>query len=298
MQPEPTVTSGQAALRRPAPSSRAGPRAARVVRQSATGLLWWLISVGLAVVIWEAVAALGWINTFILPPPHEIVGVLNDETAFVAPQAAAEVKPGTTAIAEAVLATVQRVLAGIALAFVLSLSIGSLAFYFRIFGKLTIPTIALLSPVAPIAWVPLAIVAFGIGDRAAVAVVFLGLFFILTLAVVNTMKGVDQVYINTARVLGATRFQLLREVILPAILPSMFVIIRVNFFAAWMAVLAAEAVGVGTGLGMIIWAGRQMLNMKLTFFGMALIGLVGFLIDQLFVLIQKRVLWWRTAAEL
>jgi NitT/TauT family transport system permease protein len=293
MQPELTVPPGQAALGRATP----GSRAARVMRESLSGLLWWIISIGMAIVVWEVAAALGWINTFILPPPHEIISVLSDETAFIAPQAAAEVKPATIAIAEAVLATVQRVLAGIALAFVLSLTIGSLAFYFRIFGNLTMPTIALLSPVAPIAWVPLAIVAFGIGDPAAVAVVFLGLFFILTLAVVNTMKGVDQIYLNTALVLGATRFQLLRDVILPATLPSMLVIIRVNFFAAWMAVLAAEAVGVGTGLGMVIWAGRQMLNMKLTFFGMALIGLVGFLIDQLFVQLQKRVLWWRTGAE-
>jgi NitT/TauT family transport system permease protein len=256
-----------------------------------------VVSIGLAVVVWEAVAALGLVNTTIVPPPHEIVTVLRDDNAFTPPQAAAEVKPATTAIAEAVLATVERVFAGIALAFVASLAIGSLAFYFRIFGNLTLPTIALLSPVAPIAWVPLAIVALGVGDSAAVAVVFLGLFFILTLAVVNTMRGVDQVYINTARVLGASRFQLLRYVILPAILPSMFVIIRVNFFAAWMAVLAAEAVGVGTGLGMIIWAGRQMLNMKLTFLGMAMIGVVGFLIDQFFVQMQKRVLWWKSTAE-
>jgi NitT/TauT family transport system permease protein len=141
-------------------------------------------------------------------------------------------------------------------------------------------------------------VALGVGDPAAIAVVFLGLFFILTLAVVNTMRSVDQVAINTARVLGASRFQLLQYVILPSSLPSIFVIIRVNFFAAWMAVLAAEAVGVGTGLGMIIWSGRQMMNMKLTFFGMGMIGIVGFFIDQVLVQIQHRVLWWKTAAQL
>jgi NitT/TauT family transport system permease protein len=279
------------------PPGGAGPRAVRLARDSVSGLIWWIVSIGMAVVAWEVAAATGLVDVRIMPPPHQILTLLSDDAVFTPPQVGAEVKPAPIAIAEAVLATVQRVFAGIALAFVVSLAIGSLAFYFRIFGNLTLPTIGLLSPVAPIAWVPLAIVALGVGDPAAILVVFLGLFFILTLAVVNTMRGVDQVYINTARVLGASRFQLLREVILPAILPSMFVIIRVNFFAAWMAVLAAEAVGVGTGLGMIIWSGRQMLNMKLTFLGMALIGVVGFLIDQFFVQMQKRVLWWRSAAE-
>jgi NitT/TauT family transport system permease protein len=162
---------------------------------------------------------------------------------------------------------------------------------------LALPSISLLSPIAPIAWLPLAIVVFGIGDAAAIFVVFIGLFFVLTLAIVNTMRNVDQLYINTARVLGATRMQLARHVILPATFPSLFVIMRINFLAAWMAVLAAEAVGVDNGLGVIIWLGRAFMNMKLTFLGMALIGVVGFVLDQLFVQVQNRVLWWKSIAR-
>ena len=77
---------------------------------------------------------------------------------------------------------------------------GSLAFYIDVFGKLTFPAVTLLAPIAPVAWIPFALVAFGIGDGAAIFVVFIGIVFTLTLGTVNHMTHVDQVYINTARV--------------------------------------------------------------------------------------------------
>ena len=156
----------------------------------------------------------------------------------------------------------------------------------------------LLAPIASVAWIPLAIFAFGIGDGAAIFVVFISVVFTLTLGTVNNMHNVEQLYIDTARVLGANRRQVIQHVIFPAILPNLFVIMRINLFGAWMGVLAAEMVGVRTGMGAIVVAGRQMMNMNLTFLGMAMIGLVGYLLDASFGLIQKRVLWWRSNAQL
>jgi hypothetical protein len=132
--------------------------------------------------------------------------------------------------------------------------------------------VTLLAPIASVAWIPLAIFAFGIGDGAAIFVVFISVVFTLTLGTVNNMHNVEQLYINTARVLGANRRQVIQHVIFPAILPNLFVIMRINLFGAWMGVLAAEMVGVRTGMGAIVVAGRQMMNMNLTFLGMAMIG--------------------------
>ena len=202
------------------------------------------------------------------------------------------------AVLSAIWASLRRVLAGLVLGFIAAFVIGSLAFYLRIVRNLTFPTITLLAPVAPAAWIPIAILTFGFGDGAAIFVVFVGIFFILTLATLNSMNNVDQVYLNTARVLGASRRQVMRHVILPAVLPALFVVMRMNLFAAWMGVLAAEMVGVRTGLGAVVVVGRQMMNMNLTFLGMALIGLVGYLLDVGFGLLQKRMLWWRSAARL
>ena len=102
----------------------------------------------------------------------------------------------------------------------------------------------------------------------------------------------------TKRVLGANRRRVIQHVIFPAILPNLFVTVRINLCGAWMGVLAAEMVGVCTGMGAIVVAGRQMMNMNLTFLGMAMIGLAGYLLDASFGLIQKRVLWWRSSARL
>lgn len=198
----------------------------------------------------------------------------------------------------AIIASLQRVLIGLLPAFVASLLIGGLAFYIDVVGKLTLPAVTLLAPIAPVAWIPFALVAFGIGDGAAIFVVFIGIVFTLTLGTVHHMTHVNQVYIDSARVLGASRRQVMFHVILPAILPNLFVILRMNFFGAWTGVLAAEMVRVNTGLGTIVMVGRQMMNMNLTFLGMAMIGLVGYLLDASFSLIQKRVLWWRSSAQL
>jgi NitT/TauT family transport system permease protein len=239
----------------------------------------------------------GWINPTILPPPHAIINEIGEQPDFFRP-AIGVFRIGANFVAlTAIIATLERVLAGLIAAVIASLVVGSLAFSFKLFGRLVMPLVTLLSPIAPIAWLPLALVVFGIGDPAAIFVVFVALFFILTIAVVNAMQGVSQVYIDTARVLGATRFQTLRDVILPSILPGLFVILRLNFFGAWTAVLAAEVVGVNTGLGAIIWAGRSTMNMRLMFIGLALIGIVAFLIDQLFAQVQSRVLWWKSTAK-
>lgn len=272
----------------------AGIRWAKTAAQSA---LWWGLSLALFVGIWELITLLGWVNTMILPPPHEFLAEIKNQDQFLAPRIGVERTGGNFVLLTAVVATLKRVLVGMVLGFIAALGTGGLACYFDIFGKLTLPMITLLAPIAPIAWIPFAIMAFGIGDNAAFFVVFIGIFFLLTLATVNAIRNVNQLYINTARVLGASRRQVMFKVILPAIIPDLFFILRINFFAAWMAVLAAEMVGVNTGLGAIVMVGRQMFNAKLMFLGMAVIGVVGYLLDVGFRQIQNRVLWWKGSAQ-
>lgn len=267
-------------------------------RQTATSVMWWFLSLALFIGIWELVTALGWVNTLILPPPHEFIAEIQNQEQFLAPQIGVERTGGNFVLLTAVVATLKRVIAGIVLGFIAALGMGGLACYFDLFGKLTLPVITLLAPIAPIAWIPFAIMAFGIGDGAAIFVVFIGIFFLLTLATVNAVNNVDQLYINTARVLGASRRQVMFKVVLPAVIPDLFFILRINFFAAWMAVLAAEMVGVNTGLGAIVMVGRQMFNAKLMFLGMAVIGVVGYLLDVGFRQLQKRVLWWKGSSQI
>ncbi|GAB4372367.1 MAG: hypothetical protein Kow00121_14620 [Elainellaceae cyanobacterium] len=234
----------------------------------------------------------------ILPPPHQFIAEISNQEQFLAPKIGVERTGGNFVLLTAIVATLKRVFVGLVLGFIAAITIGGLACYFNLFGKLTLPVITLLAPIAPIAWIPFAIMAFGIGDNAAIFVVFIGIFFLLTLATVNAINNVNQLYINTARVLGASRRQVMFRVILPAIIPDLFFILRINFFAAWMAVLAAEMVGVNTGLGAIVMVGRQMFNAKLMFLGMAVIGVVGYLLDAGFRQVQQHVLWWKGSSQI
>lgn len=264
----------------------------------AANAVWWVLSIGIVVAVWEGAAALQLIDPLILPPPHLFIAEIQQQAQFLLPRIGVQRVGANFVALTAIMASLQRVLIGLLLAFIASLLIGSFAFYIDVFGKLMLPAVTLLAPIAPVAWIPFALVAFGIGDGAAIFVVFIGIVFTLTLGTVHHMTHVDQVYINSARVLGASRRQVMFHVILPATLPNLFVIMRMNFFGAWTGVLAAEMVGVNTGLGTIVMVGRQMMNMNLTFLGMAMIGLVGYLLDAGLAVLQTRVLWWKSSAQL
>ena len=134
---------------------------------------------------------------------------------------------------------------------------------------------------------------FGIGNPTAVFVVFMGVYFILTISTVAAVNTVDRRLIKTARSYGASNAQLWTRVIFPCVLPQVFTMLRINFFAAWMAVLAAEMVGLKNGLGMMIILGREMFNTRLILLGMCMVGITGYLVDVLLVQIQRRILWWQ-----
>lgn len=258
-------------------------------------MLWWLASVGLFVGIWEFCWWQGWADPLMLPPPHLFLANLPEQFRFFDPVGArslAEESGGLGSVLLVMLATSLRVIAGLALGFVGAVAVGVAIRYWAVFGKLTLPTITLLTPISPVAWLPVAIFIFGIGNVPAVFLVFISVFFIIVLSTLSQIDSVPAPYLHVARIMGAGKRQMFRHVILPAILPSLFVTLRMNLFAAWMVVLIAEAVGVGSGLGQIVMMARNTFNASLVFFTMTLIGLLGFLFDRGLLWVQQRVLWW------
>ena len=260
---------------------------------------WTLVSVGLFAAIWEFCWAVGLADPKLLPPPHIFLGDFADQAKFfnTATRWSIGVNPadGPTPL-EAVLitigATTTRVLVGLLIASVLAIALGVAIRYYVVVEKLTLPTVTLLSPVSPIAWLPVAIFLFGIGNAPAIFMVVIALFFHMVLATINQIDGVNKNLINVARTMGATKAQTYSRVIIPAILPGLLVVLRLNLFGAWMVVLVAESTGVGYGLGQVIMLARNTFNPSLVFFTIALIGLLGFFSDWLLRQIQKRVLYW------
>jgi NitT/TauT family transport system permease protein len=269
------------------------------LRQALPKAGWALVSVGLFAGLWELLWALGISDPRLLPPPHIFLGHFAEQAKFfnTAQRWQVGVNPNggpspTAALLITVLSSAGRVFAGLLIASVLSITLGVLIRYYRLVERLVLPTVTMLSPVSPIAWLPVAIFMFGIGNAPAIFMVVVALFFHMVLSTVNQIDGVNKNLINVARTMGATKPQIYWRVIIPAILPGLLVVLRLNLFGAWMVVLVAESTGVGYGLGQVIMLARNTFNPSLVFFTIALIGLLGFLSDWIMRWIQRRVLYW------
>jgi len=256
---------------------------------------WWLASILLFMGLWEAAWAFGLANPMLLPPPHIFLQDFLVQGKFFDPQVRMSDASGgaiALAVARTIAYSTLRVLSGLALGFVISVAVGMAIRYAPLFGKLVMPTVLLLAPVSPVAWMPVALFVFGIGNAPAIFLVVIALFFIMTLATVSMIDGVNPTYLHVARIMGASRRQIFLQVILPAILPGLFLILRLNLFAAWMIVLIAELVGVGSGLGQVVMVARNTFNSQLAFFTMTVIGLTGFALDTGLREVQRRLLYW------
>ncbi|WP_353476376.1 ABC transporter permease (plasmid) [Salipiger sp. H15] len=277
----------------PAPSPA---RPARSLTRKIVPVLWSLASLAIFVGLWEFAWWRGWANPLLLPPPHIFLANLPDQFRFFDPngQRAGALSSGGSiwSVLGVIGWTSLRVTAGLAVGFALSLAVGLAIRYFRIFGNLMLPMITMLAPISPVAWIPVAVFVFGIGNPPAVFLVFIAIFFVMTLATLSLIDSVPKNYIQLAKIMGCSKRQIYRHVILPAILPDLFVTLRMNLFGAWMVVLIAEAVGVGSGLGQVTMMARNTFNASLVFFTMTLIGITGFAFDQALRYVQRKVLWW------
>ncbi|TCL02038.1 ABC transporter permease [Sodalis ligni] len=245
-------------------------------------------SVACLVLIWEFCAGNSDSSlAAVLPPPSH----------FLAEIAQSDFRIGlgsqSTPVSQSVLATFIRVFSGLFIAFIAAILTAMLLSLSKVVNWVVSPLIYLLSPIAPIAWIPTAITLFGIGNLTAVFIVFMGVFFILTIGTLAEIRRLPEEFHIIADDLGAGPWQRWLWVVLPAILPGAFTLLRTNFIAAWMAVLVAEMVGLHDGMGAIIMMGRNLFNNDLIMFGMVIIGLSGFVVDRILAFIGKHLLWWR-----
>lgn len=251
----------------------------------------WLVgtaSLALLVLVWELAGRFGdFAVTTVLPPPSQFLSMVIESNFRIG------LGSQSATLDQAILATFGRVFAGMALAFVAAIITGAVISLSRFATWCISPFLYLLAPIAPIAWIPTAIVVFGISNTTAIFIVFMGVYFILTIATLAEIRRVPEEYLRVAGNLGANRWQQWLFVTMPAILPGVFTLLRTNFIAAWMAVLVAEMVGLRDGLGAIIMMGRNLFNNELIMFGMLVIGVSGFVVDRIMALIGNRVLWWR-----
>lgn len=195
-------------------------------------------------------------------------------------------------------ASAMRVFSGFALATVLGVGIGMAIGWSRTVEKLIEPVLQVLRPVPPVSWIPLAIIWFGIADKPAIFLVFLGSFFPVLLSTIHGVKTVDRNLLRAGAMAGGTPQKLLTHIVFPAALPSIFSGLRIAIGSAWMLTVTAEMVAVKSGVGYVLWDSYYFLRYDLVIAAMVSIGLLGYLSDLVIKLVAARVLRWQRGSTL
>jgi NitT/TauT family transport system permease protein len=190
------------------------------------------------------------------------------------------------------LASLSRVYGGFAIALAVALPLGLLIGRIALVRQVLDPTLQVLRPIPVTAWLPLAMIMFGLGPRSAFFLVCLGAFYPILINTIFGVRTVDARLFEAASMLGCTGTAQFFRVVLPASLPAIFTGLRLGLGFAWVVIVVGEMTGVQTGLGAIIMEARQLSRTEIVICGMIVIGVAGFISDRLVMLIGKRLLRW------
>jgi NitT/TauT family transport system permease protein len=243
---------------------------------------------------WEAFSRSGYLPPSLLPAPSQVLWTWADWLFTI--DESTQNNSGHWWIDA--LASATRVLGGYAIAAVCGISIGIAIGWWRWIERTIEPTIQLLRPIPPVSWIPLAIIWFGIANRPAIFLVFLGTFFPVLMNSIHGVKMTDRNLIRVAEMMGASERQLLWLVILPAALPSIFAGLRIGVGSAWMLTVTAEMVAVKSGLGYVLWDSYYFLRYDMVIAAMVSIGILGFVTDLCVKRLMSVMLRWQTASTL
>ena len=171
---------------------------------------------------------------------------------------------------------------GYVLASILGVPIGIILGWYKLPAISVNPLIQMLRPISPLAWMPLAVIWFGVSDLAPIFLIFLGAFFPIVVSTMNSVRNVPPMFLQAGRNFGLTSAALFRRVIFPAILPQVLGGLRIALGIAWLVLVAAEMIAVNSGLGYLIIDSRNAgKRYDLVVAGMLLIGVIGLCLDTL-----------------
>jgi ABC-type nitrate/sulfonate/bicarbonate transport system permease component len=239
---------------------------------------------GVAIVLgaWELLARSGVVSQAVFPPPFHAVAVGLSKVPL-------------PDLAQHLWISLQRIVMGFAAGAALGILIAVAGGWYRVFGNLVRPIVELLRPIPPLAWIPMAIVWFGLGEPSKVFVIFLGAFFpVLT----NTWKGmsnIDSTLLRAGQTMGLSGPELLWRVAIPATMPDIATGLRIGWGLAFGVLVAAELIAANSGLGFMIMNARQFGEVNVIILGILVIGAANLLTDWLLARLLAR--WLRDAQD-
>lgn len=238
------------------------------------------LSVLVFVGVWELSTRLGLIDPIFLPAPSDVF------------QRAIRTLENGTLVAN-VLASTRRVMVGFLMAVAVSVPLGLILGSSRRACAVFDPIISLLRPLPSMSWIPLSLLWFGITETQKYSIVFMGTIAPALLYVIDATRNVDKVLILAARNMGASYFQVMRHVILPASLSQIIIGFKIILGLAWTCVISAELIAAKEGLGFMIMNGKEFFQTDTVVLGMVMISLTVLLIDAILRRIEKKVLAWK-----
>ena len=240
------------------------------------------VALPLAVIaLWQGLFQLGLIRPILLPPPTK-VGAAFLELAL------------SGDLFRHVAISLVRVLEGFGIAAVTGLLLGLGIGLSKRIDRATDLFIQLVKPIPPIAWIPLAILWFGIGEAAKVYIIFLGAFFPILVSTIDGIRQTDHRFVELARILEVPRRRFIARVVLPGALPAIMTGLRVGIMVAWMCVVASELIAASSGIGYLIMDARQLSQTDVVLVGMITIGAMGKLLDTMLKAMERRLITWKT----
>jgi NitT/TauT family transport system permease protein len=240
-----------------------------------TDLVMGLVAFGSVLGAWWWVTAAGLVTPLFLPGPIAVLEALGRMI-------------GQQGFLWDCLISIGRVWLAFLISVAMAIPIGILMSTYRIVGGLTEPLIDFIRYLPVPALVPLTIIWLGIGEGSKIALLWLGTFFQLVLLVADDAKRVPREYVEIALTVGAKRWQVLKDVILPAMLPSMVDNLRITLGWCWTYLIVAEIVAADSGIGFVIWSARRYVKTPEVMAGIIAIGIIGLVTDQAIRWLHRR----------
>ena len=227
-----------------------------------------VLSFTVLILIWElTVRFSGW-DTNVLPGPYKVLESMIELIA-------------NGSLFKHTVASLFRVTWGFFLAAILGIPLGMILGRNPIASILLNPIINFLRPISPLAWIPLAMLWFGIGDQPAIFLIFLASFFPIVVATTVAVHSINPTYFYVAANFNFSRKEVIQKIVIPAIIPNIITALRLTVTIAWIVVVAAEMIAVQSGLGYLILDSRNGLRLDYVMDGMIIIGLIGLYLDNI-----------------
>jgi len=239
-----------------------------------------ILSVVLAVLVWQVIGWLGVFPRHLLPWPTSVL------TSLISLSASGE-------LASHVLISLTRVVAGFIIAAGIGIPLGIAIGWSKIAESLAEPVLEIVRPIPPIAWIPIAMLWFGLGFKPAVFLIFIGAFFPILLNTVAGVRGTSKVLVEAVRTLGASDRDTLVKVVTPSSVPSIVAGLRIGVGVGWMCLVAAEMTGAGSGLGYMVIYYSGILETSNVMVGMLVIGAIGYAMSYAIEKVEDHLLRWR-----